>query len=53
MDEIFIENEWEFCPYIECIYYEHDTGYREFECTFLNHCVCNISCPFEVKYHID
>ena len=51
MDEIFIENEWEFCPYIECICYEHDTG--EFECTFLNHCVCNISCPFEVKYHID
>lgn len=57
------EQDWESCPYIECSYYEYDTGYREYECqlwkkkdgSYYNCCGGDINngCPLSFKYKIE
>lgn len=37
------------CPYLEETYREHDTGYREFDCTLGFYCE---RCPYEFKYKV-
>lgn len=44
------EQNWESCEYLECIYEERDTGYREYECEL--GFTCN-RCPFDIKYSVE
>lgn len=35
MEEVIEEyhiNDWEECEYCKCVYWEHDTGYGEYDC---------------------
>lgn len=53
-----IEQNWERCEYCECSYYEHDTGYAEYECNLYNKGNCvggsiEMGCPLSFKYKVE
>lgn len=52
-------NDWESCEYCEEIYYEYDTGYREYGCSFItgdehDYPCCDDAedCPLSFKYKV-
>lgn len=45
------EMDCEDCEYCEQSYYEYDTGYCEYECTFMGECM--EKCPLSFKYKIE
>ena len=52
-----IEQDWEKCEYCECSYYEHDTGYSEYECNLYDKAPCvggciEYGCPLSFKYKV-
>lgn len=62
MEEEIYENNYEDCDYCETTYYERDTGYREYGCSFItgdeNDCPClggelDFGCPLSFKYRIE
>ena len=53
-----LEQDWEDCEYCECSYYEHDTGYAEYECNmyYTGNCVggsIEMGCPLSFKYKVE
>ena len=61
MKDIY-EPDYEHCEYCETIYYEHDTGYKEFGCSFItgnaedSECMgggLDYGCPLAFKYKIE
>lgn len=60
MDEWEIyEPNWEKCQYCECTYYEYDTGYREYGCSYFgdaNEKECWLGelnkCPLAFRYEV-
>lgn len=62
MEEEIYENDWENCDYCEVTYWESDTGFREYGCSFITgdehdyNCVgtdIKDGCPLSFKYRID
>ena len=56
MENIYAQN-WEDCEYCEQSYYEHDTGYSEYECELVGGgCFgggLKDNCPLSFKYQIE
>ena len=53
-----IEQNWETCEYCERSYYEHDTGYSEYECSIYGNYPClsgdiHYGCPLSFKYKVE
>lgn len=52
-EEEFYVNDFDGCDYKEMSYFEHDTGYAEYDCTLLGDgYMCNDECPLTFKYTI-
>jgi hypothetical protein len=51
------EQDYKKCQYCECSYYEHDTGYEEYECELVSGECCygdiRFGCPLSFKYEIE
>lgn len=46
-------NDWEECEYCKCVYWEHDTGYGEYDCQLLE-CEClGDGCPLSFEYTVE
>ena len=56
MEDIYEQN-WEECGYCGQSYYEHDTGYSEYECELVGgECLggdIDSGCPLSFKYQIE
>ena len=56
MEDIYEQN-WEECEYCGQSYYEHDTGYSEYECELVGgECLggdIDRGCPLSFKYQIE
>lgn len=59
MEAEVYENNFEECEFCKVVYYEHDTGYKEYGCSLItgnaNDCYCvggdiDSGCPLSFKY---
>ena len=52
------EQDWRECEHCDRSYYEHDTGYAEYECNLYDTCECtggsiDLGCPLSFRYKVE